>query len=493
MVDLGPGDAVDVNASAQVVGASSKGATLWQPGVAPVSYPDVSVGPILAGGSPAFAAVTARGLDLIRGAVVIARFLSGSADVARSDRLRLVAGPGRLAYVYSQSAPSGEGSQRLRFDYVTQRYDGVGGATTLLDCGSDAQGGSIAVGDDAVAYRSDACSGDPDPNGGDIIVRDFATPLAPPITIAVRGGALLDFVMAGRYLAASVRSAANNAASVVVYDRTTAAEVYRFVLPAADVVRPPEDLAIQADGTVATTWFDTRDGNLWCRLAWSSPASQALHELPAPGGPCQIGALVADRIALVRAPERAPDPVTGPREVALVSLDGSSQTLARFGAGALATSAYPGGVGRDDVGFDGVRVTWAQRDCAGVTIRTRVVASLSVPLRVAAPKCRPPEIVRSSVRVVRGSTLRVALRCATGCHGTLLAYAAKRPSSYVPYSRRIASAPYAIARGARTLELPLTRRGQQLVARPGGVRAFLSSGGMLGPSTAAVTVTLRRR
>ena len=194
---------------------------------------------------------------------------------------------------------------------------------------------------------------------------------APGAPAAITGNQVQTIRAAGRY---AVWTEGTNdyahpslSADLVVYDLAADRELYR--IPAPQFPGRLTSLAIQRDGKTAFT-FDPnpRDTTVQDVVGWASPAEPRVHRAQLPARAVYRVRLAADRVAFTR--DAAPRGFSNYVTLGVWRLTGASRVLARDAAG----------YGFD---FDGTRVAYLRRGCAGHRISA-----------VTASKLRPPRPLR---------------------------------------------------------------------------------------------------
>jgi len=175
--------------------------------------------------------------------------------------------------------------------------------------------------------------------------------------------------VAGRY-AAWVHDGA-----IVVYDWQSRSEAYRVRLFAKGVGGAGA-FDLQADGKVA---FAYADGSPTGKLGWASPEAPQPHPLPlqlARFGQVELR-LKRDVVAYLRSPIVAG---SARAELGVVSLSGHARTLVR------PVEAQDGAELFD---FDGERLAWVERSCAGPRVAFASLEALTAsPRGGRLPRCR---------------------------------------------------------------------------------------------------------
>lgn len=316
-----------------------------------------------------------------------------------------------------------------------------------------------------------------------ITIRDFALPpservLVSPVSRLMR--------VAERYAAWEDRG------DIVVYDRATDSELYRVrgIWPSFD---SPRDLDVQADGKVAFLY--SPDANRSELLAWASPAEPFAHRLPVDAQRSLELKLANDLVVFARSEtlssRRMPRLTARFGELGVVPLNGGSERL-------LVSPI----VGFSFFDFDGERVAWQARGCAGALLRSKPLGEL-----VADPRLRPVRLTSRCPLRLRGQArtqsdqhvLRLPVDCA-GYRGDCSVFGPSlrtlRPyhigARRVPRGTRVNGSTLEDAPGGDT-RLTLGSLGRKLVRRPGRVRFGVSTiiGDSLVQETRSGQITVR--
>jgi hypothetical protein len=231
---------------------------------------------------------------------------------------------------------------------------------------------------------------------GSVVIRDYAAGGATVASFSP-GERLAagDIALAGRYVAYNaygIGPFGTTPGTTVVHDWVANARVYE--------VPRVTSFDLQDDGTLAaaTASPDCTTG----RLSWFSAAEPTEHVLPVT--PCVDAVSIAGgRIATVIE--------TGEKQrvLALVGLDGTRTEAARLGTAPMLAAAPD---------FDGTRVSYALRNCAGSA--DLLIESATAP----EPRDEPPACplrIRSGSAAIGPSerTAPVSLECELGCLATL--------------------------------------------------------------------------
>ena len=381
------------------------------------------------------------------------KLISAGADWPRP--LSLAASPTRAALAFQEdSAPDGAGRQEYVYSRLLAGPSAGplafrGGSPDDASSGDRVHGADIA-GDVLVAVRSapGAASGVSD-RPARITVQDLAadgpeTDLVAPsnATLGARVSA------AGAFVAYTVLGA-QGAATLIVADRTTGAEVTR--LPFAQA---PDTFDVQADGTVAVaeSLAATRQ-----RVGWARPGDTALRPLVA--STLRFGLVLAgDRVAYARATS------AGAVEIVVQALDGPF-VPASF---PIATPT-----GYD---FDGTRVAFASSECVYTAIADGVPAGGATP---AGPCPRAKALarpVRPAVALTpRRRAVPVRLSCPmageAGCRGRVVLTYTRRDGR----PARLVKRGFTLARGTeRKLRLRVSKPQLRALRGRGGNRLGLA-------------------
>jgi hypothetical protein len=307
-----------------------------------------------------------------------------------------------------------------------------GGLTRLYECETGAGDGGLRL----VALDGDRLAYDTTPCGGSrrLAVRDLTSgetrPLAHPPLASIAA-----IAMSGRHLAYVAGR------ELAVHDHLTGARVYGWTAPGGTELT---GVALDEDGRAAVVMGPAGSEPPACgtqTLAWLSAAEPAPHALP--GEPC--GSRLAFRGGRVVYQTE--------RDVRDVTLDGTHGQVAFFGD-----------VEHRAFDFDGTHVAFATRTCADemAVYRHRVT---ELTFLAGQPRCEA-RIATRRLRAIRGRA-GVTLRCPRACTGIVRLRAGRTALG----SRRFGSR----RRGAKTVRVPLNRRGRSL-ARRGPVAVTVSVG-----------------
>lgn len=250
------------------------------------------------------------------------------------------------------------------------------------------------------ACRGDSCAGQavdlfgsvgifPGSESETATIRDLAQPASTAFTVTD-----VDLFprLAGRY-AAWISNL-----DVVVYDRLARAELYRL-----DNVAEPElsslsfeSLDVQEDGKVAFV-FTSSTG---VQVGWASPSEPFVHRLPLPDDDFYTVKLVGDLIAFLRTGGGIP---SARGALGTVDLDGRSRILVRPVEADLSGETFD---------FDGPRLAWIERTCAGARIQVSALAELAARPRLKGPRSCRLRLSRRPRTINRGATLVLRFGCA---------------------------------------------------------------------------------
>jgi hypothetical protein len=270
----------------------------------------------------------------------------------------------------------------------------IGDLFELDSCGhSDPYGpASSSVDVDGPRIASTDCT-------GQIVVRDYTAPAQPTLTRVNpgQGIAAAAIAIAGRYVAYNAYGIGPTATSptvTVVHDWMANTKLYE--------VPRQESFDLQADGKLASVKATPSATDCADHEAqWFSAAEPTAHVLPV--RPCTTDVHIAgDRVAVVTNPQDSP---SAQHLLTLVGTDGSVGYAARLG-----TRAMAGG----DHDFDGQRVAYSVRNCAGS--RDLFTESATTPQpRDEAQAC--PVLIRASSARLGPTvpTIPFVIECSRGC------------------------------------------------------------------------------
>ena len=425
--------------------------------------PVPEAGPALAGSAVVWAAPRSDGgFAVVQAAGGDRRTIAKVGPMSRDEEVapELAASAERIGVAASRTIPQGGTDFPGALQYLTGPLGGP-----LAQIGSCERAGGqalrrIDVHGAVVARRT--CDSQA------VVVTD---PARPEVMLGDEPGRTLSAPrVAGTYVAVLSVGETNTVSDIdiVVYDRTTGAQVYR--VPASELPGGVVALDLQDDGKVAFAFETVRNETGRVAVGWASPQEPRVHRMSLPERVTYDVRMAADRIGYQR-PVKNP---FGRTEVGVAGIDGSEQLVAR---GAVADPHA------DGFDLDAARVAWVRMGCSGAEV---VTASATARRPASSPTCP----LRLRLRpVVTGDRVRLDIDCSAftrgACTRTVTLRAAKG-------GKKLGSAS---AQTRRSVSVKLTSAGRAALAGGRTVRTRIAvalrdeSGGI---QRRVGTFTLRR-